>query len=192
MSIHWLGWRSLRVSSQWFFIPVDLHIVFVDTLMGLENDQPFLLVGLTWSVYHLCRYTDWVGEALEFHHSGSYLIFIVSVLINWLGWRTITVSSQWFLLDLHFVCVDTLIGLQNNHRFITVVLTWATYCRVDTLIGLENHQFHNSGSYLIYILSSWCTDWVGEQSPLHNNGSYLIYIVFVLIHRLGWSTISVS
>ena len=218
VSIHWLGWRSLRVSSQWFFIPVDLYIVFVDTLIGLENHQRFITVGLTWSTYRLCRYTDKVGEALEFHHSGSYLIFILSVLIHWLGWRTITVSSQWFLLDLHFLCVDTLIGLENNHRFITVVLTWATYCRVDTLIALENHHrfitvvltwssfflcwytdwvgeqspFYNRGSYLSYILSCWYTDWVGEPSEFHNCGFYLIYILSVLIHWWSWRTIRVS
>ena len=173
MSIHWLGWRSLSVSSQWFLIDLhivvlihwlvcrtvrvssqwfllDLHIVCVNTLIGLEKPQSFITVVLhpSGSIYCLCWYTDWVGEPSAFHNSGSYLIYISSVSIHWLGCKSLRVSSQWFLLDLHFVCVDTLIGLENHHRFITVVLTWSSFSLC------------------------WYTDWVGEQSPFYNSGSY--------------------
>ena len=168
----------------------------------------------------------------------------MSVLKHWLSWKIIRDSKQSFLLDLYIVCVNTLFGLENHHRFITVVLSWPIYCRVDTLIGLENNPrfipivltwstyclcwyndwvwkpspCHNSGSYLIYILSCWYTDSVGEPSPfltvvftwctfclcyvdtlirLKKHQSFITVVLTSstychVIHWLGWGTIRVS
>ena len=159
----------------------------------MENHHYVIPVVMTWYTYCLCWYTDWVGEPSEFHNSRSYLMYISSVSIHWLGWRSLRVSSQWFLLDLHFVCVETLIGLENQQSFIKVVLTWTTYCRVLTLIGLENHQ---SFITVVLIWSTYClcwyTDSFGQLSAFHNGGSYSIYILSVLKHWLSWRTIRIS
>ena len=198
--IHWFGWRNISVSLHWFFL--DQHVVCVDTLIWLEKHQHFITVVLSWSTCCLCWYTDLVGETSAFHNIGSFVIYILSVLIHCLGWtaisvsnsgsyllcilsvllqclvwRSIRVSSQWFLLDLHIVVLihwfgwrtisvsnsgfyliyilsvlfDTLTGLENHQSFITVVLTWSTYCRVDTLAGLGNHQS------FITVVRTWST-----------------------------------
>ena len=173
----WLGWIGLRVLSRWFLL--DLQTVYVDTLIGLYNHHRFITVVLAWATY--CRVDTPIG--LENHQS-----FII-VVITWSTFCGVDtpirlknlqsrVSSQWFLLDLHTVCVCSLIGLENHQSFIPVVLTRSTHCLswYTDWVG-EPSGFHPSGSYLIYILSCSYTDWVGEPSEFHHSCFYLIYVL---------------
>ena len=188
----WVGEQSLFHNSGSYLIYI-LSCWYTDWA-GEPSEQSFITVVLTWSSYCLCWFTAWVGEPSAFHNISSYFISISCLLIHWLGWETIRVSLQWFLLDLHIVMLIHWLGCRTVRASSQWFLLDLHIVCVDTLIGLEKPQsfitmvLYRSGS--TYCLC-WYTDWVGERSAFHNSGSYLICISSVSIHWLGWRSLRV-